>query len=66
MLLEDPDIQARVRSDPRAFLDALRPPVYFDEMPEYPRITCLRPYGYRHGPTADGAMAVHGVPGGLR
>ena len=32
VLLEDPDIQARVRSDPRAFLDALRPPVVFDEI----------------------------------
>ncbi|HKN37224.1 MAG TPA: AAA family ATPase, partial [Terriglobales bacterium] len=30
VLLEDPDVQARVRSDPRAFLEALRPPVVFD------------------------------------
>jgi predicted AAA+ superfamily ATPase len=32
LLLEDPDVQARVRSDPRAFLEALRPPVVFDEI----------------------------------
>lgn len=36
VLLEDPDIQARVRSDPRAFLDALRPPVVFDEIQNTP------------------------------
>jgi predicted AAA+ superfamily ATPase len=32
ILLEDPDIQARVRSDPRGFLQELRPPVIFDEI----------------------------------
>jgi hypothetical protein len=36
VLLEDPDIQARVRSDPRTFLDALRPPVVFDEIQNTP------------------------------
>lgn len=38
VLLEDPDIQARVRSDPRAFLDALRPPVVFDEIQNTPEL----------------------------
>src|SRR5271169_3980719 len=38
VLLEDPDIQARVRSDPRAFLDALRPPVVFDEIQNAPEL----------------------------
>ncbi len=38
ILLEDPDIQARVRSDPRAFLDALRPPVVFDEIQNTPEL----------------------------
>lgn len=38
VLLEDPDIQARVRSDPRAFLDELRPPVIFDEIQNTPEL----------------------------
>jgi predicted AAA+ superfamily ATPase len=38
VLLEDPDIQARVRSDPRAFLDGLRPPVLFDEIQNTPEL----------------------------
>jgi predicted AAA+ superfamily ATPase len=38
ILLEDPDIQARVRSDPRAFLEELRPPVIFDEIQNVPEL----------------------------
>jgi hypothetical protein len=38
VLLEDPDIQARIRSDPRAFLEALTPPVVFDEIQNTPEI----------------------------
>src|SRR5712664_2896524 len=38
VLLEDPDIQARIRNDPRAFLDALRPPVVFDEIQNAPEL----------------------------
>ena len=38
VLLEDPDIQARVRSDPRAFLDELNPPVVFDEIQNTPEL----------------------------
>src|SRR6202165_4924562 len=38
VLLEDPDIQARVRSDPRTLLDALRPPVVFDEIQNTPEL----------------------------
>ena len=38
ILLEDPDIQARVRSDPRAFLEELRPPVIFDEIQNAPEL----------------------------
>jgi len=37
-LLEDPDIVARVRSDPRAFLEELRPPVILDEIQNTPEI----------------------------
>src|SRR5580658_10113521 len=38
ILLEDPDIQARVRSDPRAFLEELQPPVIFDEIQNVPEL----------------------------
>ena len=38
VLLEDPDIQAQVRSDPRAFLEALKPPVIFDEIQNTPEL----------------------------
>jgi len=38
VLLEDPDLQARIRSDPRAFLDELRPPVLFDEIQNVPEL----------------------------
>ena len=36
VLLEDPDVQSRSRSDPRAFLEELRPPVLFDEIQNVP------------------------------
>ena len=36
VLLEDPDLQARARSDPRTFLSELRPPVLFDEIQHVP------------------------------
>src|SRR6201987_6275675 len=32
VLLEDPDIQGRIRSDPRTFLEEIRHPVLFDEI----------------------------------
>jgi hypothetical protein len=38
VLLEDPDIKARVRSDPRAFLDELPRPVLFDEIQNTPEL----------------------------
>jgi uncharacterized protein len=38
VLLEDPDIQARVRSDPRTFLEELLPPVVFDEIQNAPEL----------------------------
>src|SRR5208337_5283536 len=38
VLLEDPDIRARVRTDPRGFLDELRPPVLFDEIQNTPEL----------------------------
>ena len=38
VLLEDPDVQARVREDPRAVLDDLRLPVIFDEIQNAPEL----------------------------
>ncbi len=38
MLLEDPDLQARARADPRALLDELSPPVLFDEIQNVPEL----------------------------
>ena len=38
VLLEDPDVQARVRSDPRAFLEELQAPVLFDEIQNTPEL----------------------------
>jgi uncharacterized protein len=38
VLLEDPDLQARARSDPRGFLETLRPPVLFDEIQNVPEL----------------------------
>ena len=38
VLLEDPDLQARVRSDPRAFMEGLRPPVVLDEIQNAPEL----------------------------
>src|SRR5580658_11103945 len=38
VLLEDPDIQDRVRQDPRAFLEGLKAPVIFDEIQNTPQL----------------------------
>jgi len=38
VLLEDPDIVARVRADPRTFLDQLRRPVILDEIQNVPEL----------------------------
>lgn len=38
VLLEDPDIVSRVRSDPNGFLDELSPPVILDEMQNVPEL----------------------------
>ena len=38
ILLEDPDIQARVRNDPRAFLEEITPPVILDEIQNVPEL----------------------------
>src|SRR5271166_4960837 len=38
VILEDPDMQARVRSDPRTFLESFAPPVLFDEIQNTPEL----------------------------
>jgi predicted AAA+ superfamily ATPase len=38
VLLEDPDIRARIRNDPQGFLDELQPPVVFDEIQNTPEL----------------------------
>jgi len=38
VVLEDPDIQARARSDPRGMLDGLRLPALFDEIQNVPEL----------------------------
>jgi len=38
ILLEDPDVVSRVRSDPRAFMEALRTPVILDEIQNTPEL----------------------------
>jgi len=38
VLLEDPDVTARVRADPRGFLDELQLPVIFDEIQNTPEL----------------------------
>lgn len=38
VLLEDPDVQARARSDPRGLLDGLRLPALFDEIQNVPEL----------------------------
>jgi len=38
VLLEDPDVQGRIRSDPRSFLEGLRTPVILDEIQNAPEL----------------------------
>src|SRR5258708_3197011 len=38
VLLEDPDVQARARSDPRGLLEELQTPVLFDEIQNVPEL----------------------------
>ena len=38
VLLEDPDVQDRLRRDPRAFIEGLKPPVIFDEIQNTPQL----------------------------
>jgi len=38
VLLEDPDIRERIKNDPRAFLESLRPPVILDEIQNTPQL----------------------------
>jgi predicted AAA+ superfamily ATPase len=58
VLLEDPDIQGRIRSDPLTFLEELRPPILFDEIQNAPELTCAlssmrRPVAWGSGYSQD-------------
>lgn len=37
-LIEDPDVVSRLRSDPRAFIDEIRPPAILDEIQNVPEV----------------------------
>lgn len=67
VLLEDPDLRARVRSDPRAFLDELRPPVILDEIQNAPEllnyVRTLIDQHPRHGALAHPLRALQGALG---
>jgi hypothetical protein len=38
VLLEDPDVQDRLRRDPRAFIESLKPPLICDEIQNAPQL----------------------------
>ncbi len=41
--LEDPDLVARLRADPRGFLDAVKPPAILDGVQNVPEVFCSCP-----------------------
>lgn len=59
-LLEDPDLVARFRADPRTFVDGLRPPVILDEIQHVPELLAyLRTVVDRH-PRRSGRFLLTG------
>src|SRR6266853_771403 len=54
VLLEDPDVQDRARSDPRGLLEELRPPVLFDEIQHVPQLLGYIRSRIDHKPRAVG------------
>lgn len=54
VLLEDPDVRDRARSDPRALLEELRPPVLFDEIQHVPELLGYIRSRIDHHPRAMG------------
>ncbi|MBI5595553.1 MAG: ATP-binding protein [Elusimicrobia bacterium] len=59
-LLEDPDVVSRVRADPRAFLDALRPPVILDEIQNAPELLNYIRARVDRAPSRKGAWLLTG------
>src|SRR5262249_55241713 len=62
VLLEDPDIQSRARSDPRGFLDELRPPVVFDEIQHVPDLLAYVRTKIDQHPSRRGQWFFNGSP----
>src|SRR2546425_3828331 len=60
-LLEDPDTVARLRADPRSFLEEVRLPVILDEIQAGDPQLRTRPY--RPGAEKDGTVAADGLAG---
>ena len=62
-LLEDPDVLARARSDPRGLLDSVRLPAVFDEIQNAPELfPYIRSRIDRNPPKPE--VALHRLPGG--
>ncbi len=59
-LLEDPDTVARVRADPRTFLEELRPPVILDEIQNTPEILSYVRSAIDRAPTRKGRWLLTG------
>jgi len=60
VLLEDPDVQARARSDPRSLLEELRPPVVFDEIQNVPELFAYIRAMIDHAPRKMGRWLLTG------
>lgn len=60
VLLEDPDVVARVRSDPQGFLDDLEPPVVLDEAQNVPELFAYVRTRIDHRPRRTGQWVLTG------
>ena len=60
VLLEDPDVLSRVRSDPRGFLDGLKPPVILDEIQNAPELLAFVRTRIDHAPSERGRWLLTG------
>jgi predicted AAA+ superfamily ATPase len=60
VLMEDPDVIARVRSDPRGFLEEIRPPVILDEIQNVPQILAYVRTRIDQTPTRTGQWLLTG------
>lgn len=60
VLLEDPSVLARARSDPRTFLDGLRLPVILDEIQNFPELFAYIRARIDHSPNSRGQYLITG------